>query len=141
MLHPKMNEIIAEQKNRYSVVVATAKRARYLAEEAYDNNEELSEKPISLAIKEFEAGKLKIISGEEAVAKRLMREELKRRRAEEAAQREAELAAVKFNDDEEEAAEGEHEEGGEDELLGSLDAIFAEGESEEVADEDEEKDE
>lgn len=141
MLHPKMNEIIAEQKNRYSVVVATAKRARYLAEEAYDNNEELSEKPISLAIKEFEAGKLKIISGEEAVAKRLMREELKRRRAEEAAQREAELAAVKFNDDEDEAAEGEHEEGGEDELLDSLDAIFAEGESEEVADEDEEKDE
>ena len=60
MIHPKINDIIEEQKNRYKVVIAIAKNARKIALDAENDGVVLNDKPISLSIKEFEAEKVKI---------------------------------------------------------------------------------
>ena len=47
--------------SKYSLVVACAKRAREIADEAEKENIQLIEKPVSIAIDEFFAGKYKIV--------------------------------------------------------------------------------
>ena len=47
--------------SKYSLVIACAKRARRIAEEAEENKESIIEKPVSLAIDELFAGKYKIV--------------------------------------------------------------------------------
>lgn len=60
MIHPKINDIIEEQGNRYKVVIAIAKNARRIALEAETEHYILNDKPVSLSIREFETGKVKI---------------------------------------------------------------------------------
>ncbi|MBO4392674.1 MAG: DNA-directed RNA polymerase subunit omega [Clostridia bacterium] len=58
MLYPSVNELIkGEHRCRYSLVIAVAKQARYLAEKAEENGEKLEEKPIKQAVISFEKGK------------------------------------------------------------------------------------
>ena len=58
MLYPSVNELIkGEHRCRYSLVIAVAKQARYLAEKAEENGEKLEEKPIKPAVISFEKGK------------------------------------------------------------------------------------
>ncbi|HOA34026.1 MAG TPA: DNA-directed RNA polymerase subunit omega, partial [Clostridiales bacterium] len=51
--------------SRYSLVTATAKRAREIVEEANERKELLTEKPVTLAIEQFLNGEYKIVEPEE----------------------------------------------------------------------------
>lgn len=60
MLRPAMSQILREGESYYSFVVAVARRAREIAEEADENGTILEEKPVNLALAEFASGKCKI---------------------------------------------------------------------------------
>jgi DNA-directed RNA polymerase subunit omega len=62
MLRPAVNQIISKNESCYSLVIAVAKRAREIANELYENNETLEEKPVKTAVEELASGKCKIIS-------------------------------------------------------------------------------
>ena len=59
MLRPAMTEIIGERGDAYSFVVAVAKRAREIADNADENNIALEKKPVRLAVDEFADGECK----------------------------------------------------------------------------------
>ena len=61
MLRPTDIENIKKGNSRYAVVIGVAKRARQIASEAEDKNIILTEKPVSLAIKDFSNGDYSII--------------------------------------------------------------------------------
>ena len=80
MLHPSYNELMEKinenvdigdepvVNSRYSIVCATAKRARQIidgAEPLLDNMQ--NEKPLSIAVKELYSGKLTILTDDEEV--------------------------------------------------------------------------
>ena len=53
MLRPSMYQIIGKKQNYYSFVVAVAKRAREIADEADENGISLEEKTVKLSLDEF----------------------------------------------------------------------------------------
>lgn len=57
-----MSQIIKKDDSYYRFVVAVAKRAREIAEEAEEEKIPLEEKPVKLAVEEFAAGKYKMTS-------------------------------------------------------------------------------
>ncbi len=57
MLRPAVGEIINKDQNYYSLVVAVAKRAREIAQDAEEKGEILVEKPVKMAVEEFYEGK------------------------------------------------------------------------------------
>ena len=59
MLKPAMTKIIGENGDAYSFVVAVAKRAREIADNAEETNEVLDVKPVRLAVDEFADGECK----------------------------------------------------------------------------------
>ena len=61
MLRPAITQIITKNESYYSLVIGEAKRARAIADELYDKNEILKEKPVKTAVEEFASGKYKII--------------------------------------------------------------------------------
>lgn len=65
MLNIDLRPILVNNLSRYSLVAATAKRARSIVDESKNNNEILVEKPVSIALDEFIKGKYKIIESEE----------------------------------------------------------------------------
>lgn len=65
MLNPDLRELLKDKISRYSLVVAAAKRAREIAEEAEENGDILEEKPVSLATEELISGKYHVIEPEE----------------------------------------------------------------------------
>ncbi len=60
MLNPDLRDVINKDISRYSLVIATAKRAREIAEEAEAKGEIIVEKPVTLAVNEFIDGKYSI---------------------------------------------------------------------------------
>ena len=58
MLYPAMNKLTSYVPNRYMLVNVVARRARQIAETAEETGELLTEKPVTLAIKEVAEGKL-----------------------------------------------------------------------------------
>ena len=62
MLRPAMSQIIKKDDSYYRFVVAVAKRAREIAEDAEEEKIPLEEKPVKLAVEEFAAGKYKMTS-------------------------------------------------------------------------------
>ena len=58
MLHPSMTELLEKVDNRYLLVNVVAHRARQIAAEAEAFQEELPEKPVTMAIKEVTRGEL-----------------------------------------------------------------------------------
>ncbi|MBQ2880963.1 MAG: DNA-directed RNA polymerase subunit omega [Clostridia bacterium] len=59
MLYPSVTELIkGENKCRYSLVIAVAKRARDMAAEAEDRKEKLVQKPVKLAVQSFADGEV-----------------------------------------------------------------------------------
>lgn len=68
MLNPDLRNVIDEDISRYSLVIATAKRAREIAEEAEEKGEIIVEKPVTLAVNEFLDGKYVIEKDEESSA-------------------------------------------------------------------------
>lgn len=57
--HPVVN-------SRYSIVIATSKRARQIIEEEGDNGISNGLKPLSMAIDELNLGKVKIVSEDDS---------------------------------------------------------------------------
>ena len=64
MLRPAITQIITKNESYYSLVIV-AKRARAIADELYEKNEILKEKPVKTAVEEFASGKYKIIEYKE----------------------------------------------------------------------------
>lgn len=60
MLHPSIAEMTKDGDNVFSVVIAAAKRAREIANEAKDKDEILVESPLMIAVRDFADGKTKI---------------------------------------------------------------------------------
>ena len=58
MLYPPVADLLKNVYSRYLLVNVVAQRARHIAEEAEANQEELTEKPVTLAIREVADGKL-----------------------------------------------------------------------------------
>ena len=58
MLYPPVADLLKNVSSRYLLVNVVANRARQIAIEADANQEELTEKPVTLAIREVAAGKL-----------------------------------------------------------------------------------
>ena len=58
MLYPPVADLLKDVQSRYLLVNVVAHRARQIAAEAEEFNEELPEKPVTLAIQEVADGKL-----------------------------------------------------------------------------------
>lgn len=58
MLYPPVADLLKNVSSRYLLVNVVAKRAREIAAEADEAQEELTEKPVTLAIWEVADGKL-----------------------------------------------------------------------------------
>ena len=65
MLYPPVADLLKNVGSRYLLVNVGAQRARQLAEEAEVLQEELPEKPVTLAVREVAAGELKASLKEE----------------------------------------------------------------------------
>ena len=65
MFNPDLSPVLKNHLSRYSLVTATAKRAREISQEAEDNGEILIEKPVSLALNDFLEGRYEIVEPEE----------------------------------------------------------------------------
>ena len=58
MLYPPIADLLEQVDGRYLLVNVVAKRAREIAQDANDNDVNLPEKPVTMAIKEVAAGEL-----------------------------------------------------------------------------------
>ena len=58
MLYPPVADLLKNVDSRYLLVNVVATRARQIAAEAEEFQEELPEKPVTMAIQEVAAGKL-----------------------------------------------------------------------------------
>ena len=58
MLYPPVADLFKNVESRYLLVNVVAQRARQIAAEAQEFDEELPEKPVTLAIQEVADGKL-----------------------------------------------------------------------------------
>lgn len=57
MFNPDLKKMLENVNSRYSLVVGTAKRAREIREEAVENEKQLDEKTVSVAMEEIWDGK------------------------------------------------------------------------------------
>ena len=64
MLKPSMSQILKEGESYYSLVVAIAKRARQIADEAENSYTVIVEKPVQLAVEDFASGRYKIVESD-----------------------------------------------------------------------------
>ena len=58
MLYPPVADLLKHVESRYLLVNVVANRARQIASEAEEKQEELTEKPVTLAIREVAEGEL-----------------------------------------------------------------------------------
>ena len=65
MLYPPVADLLKNMESRYLLVNVVAQRARQIASEAEEYQEELPEKPVTLAIREVADGKLSATLKEE----------------------------------------------------------------------------
>lgn len=63
--NPDLSGVLKNRTSRYSLVIATAKRARAISDEAVEQKESLIEKPVSLALNEFINGDYVLVEPEE----------------------------------------------------------------------------
>lgn len=61
MIKPIADLILSPEQSRYSLVIAVSKRARQIAEEAEKNKEILDDKPVQMAVEEYQAHKIRMI--------------------------------------------------------------------------------
>ena len=65
MLRPAIGQILKNNESYYSLVLAVAKRARDITDEANEKGIILNEKPVKTAVDEFAANEYKCIEGPE----------------------------------------------------------------------------
>lgn len=61
MLKPAATDILKNNESYYSLVVAVAKRAREITNDAFENKTVLDERPVKKAVDEFAANEYKLI--------------------------------------------------------------------------------
>ena len=61
MLRPAAVQILKNNESYYSLVVAVAKRAREITENAFENKIVLNERPVKKAVDEFASGECRLI--------------------------------------------------------------------------------
>ena len=61
MLRPAATQLLKNGESTYSLVIAVAKRAREITDEAYANKERLDEKTVKMAVEQLSNGEDKII--------------------------------------------------------------------------------
>lgn len=61
MIKPIADLILTPEQSRYSLVIAVAKRARQIAEEAEKNKVILDDKPVQMAVEEYQEHKIRMI--------------------------------------------------------------------------------
>lgn len=61
MIKPIADLILTPEQSRYSLVIAIAKRARQISEEAEKNKDILDEKPVDMAVQEYVDHKFRMI--------------------------------------------------------------------------------
>lgn len=59
MIHPPLDELMTNVDSRYTLVVTAAKRARQILENTQDTPGDKPRKPVTVALEELNAGKLK----------------------------------------------------------------------------------
>ena len=64
MLRPAMNDILKEDQSYYSFVIAVAKRARDIAQDAIETGTMLNEKPVDIAVNDFADEKFTFVETE-----------------------------------------------------------------------------
>lgn len=65
MFNPDLRGVLQNHLSRYSLVTATAKRAREIAEDAENKKIIMTEKPVSVALEEILSGEYVIVEPEE----------------------------------------------------------------------------
>ena len=65
MLYPPVADLLKDIQSRYLLVNVVAQRARQIAADAEEFNEDLPENPVTMAIKEVAEGKLSACLKEE----------------------------------------------------------------------------
>ncbi len=65
LLYPPMKELLQNVPSRYLLVNLVANRARKLSSEAEESGIPLTEKPVTLAVREVAAGELKAEDSDE----------------------------------------------------------------------------
>lgn len=65
MLRPAVSQILKGNESYYSLVIAVAKRARQITDNALENKEILDEKPVKTAVEEFASGEYRIIDNQQ----------------------------------------------------------------------------
>ncbi len=65
MLNPDLRPLLKDHTSRYSLVIAVAKRARFVSEDPELKEKCGTQKPVSYALNEFMNGDLKIREPEE----------------------------------------------------------------------------
>lgn len=94
MLKLSVSDIVRNDENCYSFVVAVSKRARQIAEEQRDDEVTTEEKPVQLAVEEFVEGKYHIIQPDLNAEAEADAAEEAQKRVEEAAVEEVRKQAV-----------------------------------------------
>lgn len=61
MHRPSSSELLKNKESYYSLVIAVAKRARELVDDAEVSGKIIVEKPVSIAVREFENGSYQLI--------------------------------------------------------------------------------
>ncbi len=65
MFNPDLRNVLTNHLSRYSLVTATAKRAREIADDTVENKKIITEKPVSMALEEILEGDYVIVEPEE----------------------------------------------------------------------------
>ncbi len=63
--NPDLSSVLKDHTSRYSLVIATAKRARAISDQAIESGESIIEKPVSIALGEFLSGDYVLVEPEE----------------------------------------------------------------------------
>ncbi len=61
MLRPSSSQILKNGESNYSLVIAVARRARQILDEAFEEKAIISEKPVKTAVDQFARGEYKLI--------------------------------------------------------------------------------
>ena len=64
MLYPSIKTLLNTTDSRYSLVIAVAKRARQIAQQAEDKGDILKDKPVKIAINEIAQHKVAVVNHE-----------------------------------------------------------------------------
>lgn len=61
MLRPSSSQILKNGESNYSLVIAVARRARQILDDAFEEKAMIDEKPVKTAVDQFARGEYKLI--------------------------------------------------------------------------------